>query len=139
MTGPPAGQSSPSASAGGKHMTHDITCVAIVTGAARGIGAATAVRLGEDGFAVAVLDLEESAAKGTVQAIEAGHGRALTVGADVSDAEQVEAAVARVAAERGAPTALVNNAGVTRDTLLFKMTEIDWDVVMDVHLRGLSS
>jgi 3-oxoacyl-[acyl-carrier protein] reductase len=91
-------------------MTHDIARVAVVTGAARGIGAATAVRLGEDGFAVAVLDLEESAAKGTVQAIEAAHGRALTVGADVSDAEQVEAAVARVAAERGAPTALVNNA-----------------------------
>jgi 3-oxoacyl-[acyl-carrier protein] reductase len=110
--------------------------VAIVTGAARGIGAATALRLAQDGFAVGVLDLEESAGKDTVQAIEAAGGRALAVGADVSDAEQVEAAVARVAAELGAPTVLVNNAGVTRDNMLFKMTESDWDTVMNVHLRG---
>ncbi|MHA6794572.1 3-oxoacyl-ACP reductase FabG [Pseudonocardia bannensis] len=110
--------------------------VAIVTGAARGIGAATAERLARDGFAVAVIDLEESAAEGTVEAIEAAGGRGLAVGADVADVEQVEAAVARVAAELGAPTVLVNNAGVTRDNLLFKMTELDWDTVMGVHLRG---
>ena len=110
--------------------------VAIVTGAARGIGAATAVRLAQDGFAVAVLDLDEAAAKGTVEAIEAAGGRALAVGADVSDAEQVEAAVDRVAAELGAPTVLVNNAGVLRDNMLFKMSDSDWDIVMNVHLRG---
>ena len=110
--------------------------VAIVTGAARGIGAATAKRLAEDGFAVAVIDLDEAAAKGTVDAIEAAGGRALAVGADVSDAGQVEAAVERVEQELGAPTVLVNNAGVTRDNLLFKMTELDWDTVMGVHLRG---
>ncbi|MFC5995856.1 3-oxoacyl-ACP reductase FabG [Pseudonocardia hispaniensis] len=110
--------------------------VAIVTGAARGIGAATALRLARDGFAVAVLDLEESAAKGTVEAIEAAGGRGLAVGADVGDAAQVEAAVARVADELGAPVVLINNAGVTRDNLLFKMTEDDWDTVMNVHLRG---
>ncbi|GLW73587.1 3-oxoacyl-ACP reductase [Kitasatospora phosalacinea] len=110
--------------------------VAVVTGAARGIGAATALRLAADGYAVAVVDLEESTAKGTAEAIEAAGGRALAVGADVSDAEQVEAAVERIAAELGAPVVLVNNAGVLRDNLLFKMSESDWDTVMAVHLKG---
>jgi len=110
--------------------------VAIVTGAARGIGAATAQRLAADGFAVAVLDLDEASAKATVDAVEAAGSRGLAVGADVSDAEQVTAAVERIAAELGAPTVLVNNAGVTRDNLLFKMTDSDWDTVMNVHLRG---
>jgi 3-oxoacyl-[acyl-carrier protein] reductase len=117
-------------------MSEGTARVAIVTGAARGIGAATALRLAQDGFAVAVLDLDEAAGKGTVESIEAAGGRALAVGADVSDAEQVEAAVSRIAAEFGAPTVLVNNAGVIRDNMLFKMTDADWDLVMNVHLRG---
>src|SRR5687768_18340016 len=105
----------------GTGMTEGMARVAIVTGGARGIGAATAVRLAQDGFAVTVLDLDEAQAKGTVEAIEAAGGRALAVGADVSDGEQVEAAVNRIAAELGAPTVLVNNAGVLRDNMLFKM------------------
>ncbi|HEY5834470.1 3-oxoacyl-ACP reductase FabG [Streptomyces sp.] len=110
--------------------------VAIVTGAARGIGAATAVRLAAEGRAVAVLDLDESACKDTVETIGAAGGKAVAVGADVSDEAQVEAAVAKVAEELGPPTILVNNAGVLRDNLLFKMSAADWDTVMGVHLRG---
>jgi 3-oxoacyl-[acyl-carrier protein] reductase len=112
------------------------TRVAIVTGAARGIGAATAIRLAQDGFAVAVVDLDEAQAKGTVDAIESAGGRALALGADVSDAEQVQAGVDRIAAELGPPVVLVNNAGVLRDNMLFKMSDSDWDIVMDVHLKG---
>ena len=109
---------------------------AIVTGAARGIGAATAIRLAADGHAVAVLDLDEAACAGTVKAITDAGGRAVAVGVDVSSPEQVDAAVARVADELGTPTILVNNAGIIRDNLIFKMAVEDWDAVMNVHLRG---
>jgi len=109
---------------------------AIVTGAARGIGAAVAKRLAADGMKVAVLDLDESACAATVEAIKTAGGDALAVGCDVADEESVKGAVARVADELGAPTVLVNNAGILRDNLLFKMSADDWDMVMNVHLRG---
>jgi 3-oxoacyl-[acyl-carrier protein] reductase len=110
--------------------------VAIVTGAARGIGAATAVRLAADGLAVGVVDLAEDACADTVKQITSAGGRAIAVGADVAERDAVDSAVARVADELGPPTVLVNNAGILRDNLLFKMTDDDWDAVLAVHLRG---
>jgi len=115
-------------------VTHART--AIVTGAARGIGAAVARRLAADGFAVGVLDLEEASCTGTVEAIRDEGGQAVGVAVDVADAGSVQTAVGRVSDELGAPVVLVNNAGITRDNLLFKMTLDDWDSVIGVHLRG---
>jgi len=109
---------------------------AVVTGAARGIGAAIAKQLAHDGFAVAVLDLDEAACKDTVEAITTAGGTALAVGANVADEASVAAAMERIVAEIGGPTVLVNNAGITRDNLLFKMDVADWDAVLNVHLRG---
>ncbi|MFW6867745.1 3-oxoacyl-ACP reductase FabG [Nocardioides sp. CPCC 206347] len=109
---------------------------AIVTGGARGIGAEICKRLAADGCHVAVVDLDEAACAETVAAVEELGGKAIAVGADVSDEAAVQAAVDRVASDLGAPTVLVNNAGITRDNLLFKMSTVDWDSVMNVHLRG---
>ncbi len=117
-------------------MSEDIQRVAFVTGGAQGIGQATAVKLAQDGAAVAVVDLKEEACAATVERINLAGGKAIAIGADVADFAAVQAAVERTAKELGRLDILVNNAGVTRDNLLFKMTEQDWDTVMGVHLRG---
>jgi 3-oxoacyl-[acyl-carrier protein] reductase len=109
---------------------------AIITGSAQGIGAAVAKRLSKDGFAVAILDLKEDACNFVADEIISAGGSALPIAVDVADEESVAQAVAHVAEGLGAPVVLVNNAGITRDNLLFKMTVDEWDSVMAVHLRG---
>jgi 3-oxoacyl-[acyl-carrier protein] reductase len=111
--------------------------VAVITGAAQGIGFGCATRFAEEGASVAIVDLDESAAAAAAAKLPTGEGRKhIGVGCDVSDSAAVEAGVTRVVEELGGIHVLVNNAGVTRDNLLFKMTEEDWDLVMNVHLRG---
>ncbi|WP_411077586.1 3-oxoacyl-ACP reductase FabG [Streptomyces sp. cmx-10-25] len=110
--------------------------IAVVTGAAQGIGAATAHRLAEEGAAVAVVDLSAERAQGTVDAIEAKGGTARAYGCDVADHEAVEAVFAQIAADFGTLHILVNNAGVTRDGLFFKMPRNDWDTVLAVNLTS---
>ncbi|CAN5268762.1 3-oxoacyl-ACP reductase FabG [soil metagenome] len=109
---------------------------AIVTGAARGIGAAVALRLAADGYRVGVLDLDPDACAPVVERIRSTGAAALALGADVSDEESAAAAVELCAAELGAPVVLVNNAGIIRDDLLFRMPAASWDAVIGVHLRG---
>jgi 3-oxoacyl-[acyl-carrier protein] reductase len=111
--------------------------VAVVTGAARGIGFGTATRFAEEGASVAILDLDEaSAAEAAAKLPLVDGAKAIGIGCDVSSTEAGEAAIERVVAELGGIHILVNNAGVTRDNLLFKMTDDDWDMVINVHLRG---
>ncbi len=111
--------------------------VAIVTGSARGIGAGIARRFAEEGASVAVLDLDESQAAATAADLPVqGDAKAVGIGCNVSDGASVEAGVARVLDELGGVHVLVNNAGITRDNLLFKLSEDDWDSVMNVHLKG---
>jgi 3-oxoacyl-[acyl-carrier protein] reductase len=110
--------------------------VAVVTGAARGIGAAVAALLAAEGASVAVLDRDHAGAEETAAKITSDGHRAIPVVADVSQADQVTGAFERVNQAYGGVHILVNNAGVLRDNLLFKMSEDDWDTVMNVHLKG---
>lgn len=110
--------------------------VAIVTGAARGIGAAVATRLAADGYAVAVVDLDEQSCKSVATTIADNGGTAVGIAADVSDEQSVSDATAAIADQLGGPTILINNAGITRDNVLRKMSVDDWDAVAAVHLRG---
>lgn len=107
--------------------------VAVVTGGGQGIGAATVRRLARDGARLAVLDLDAAAAAAV--AADLPHG-GLGLGCDVTSRAQVRAAVGQVVARFGRIDVLVSNAGVTRDNLLFRMTEQDWDLVLATHLTG---
>ena len=111
--------------------------IAIVTGGARGIGAAIARRLAQDGHDVAVMDLQREACADTVAAIESTGRRSVAVAADVSDEAAVRRGVAEVVDALGAPTVLVNNAGIIRDRTLAKLTLDDWESVINVNLRSV--
>ncbi len=110
--------------------------VAFVTGAGRGIGAATALRMAEEGARVALADVDTETSAQVVREIESLGTEALAVACDVSNADQVQQAIDQAASRFGRLDILVNNAGITRDNLLFKMSEAEWDAVMGVHLKG---
>lgn len=110
--------------------------VAVITGAGRGIGRAEAERLAQDGAKIAALDLSAEACEETVEAVKKAGSEAIAVACDVSSAQQVTAAFQEVYDRLGGVDILVNNAGLLRDNLSFKMSEDDWDKVLDVHLKG---
>jgi 3-oxoacyl-[acyl-carrier protein] reductase len=110
--------------------------VALVTGAARGIGAATALALAEAGARVALVDRDGDGVERTAEAIGRAGSDALAITADVTDAPAIERAVDAVVAEWGRLDVLVNNAGIVRDATLGKITDDDWAATLDVNLRG---
>lgn len=111
--------------------------IALVTGAAKGIGYASAEKFAEEGADIAILDMDADAAVQAADALARKYGvRAAGFGCDVANEAQVDAVFEQVLQDLGGLDILVNNAGVTRDNLLFKMTADDWDTVMNVHLRG---
>lgn len=113
-----------------------INKVALVTGAAAGIGAACAKRLARDGIAIGVLDLDEARCAETVQAIKDARGDAVALAADVSKRDQAFAAVQKLRDTFGPVNVLVNNAGVTDFTPFEEITDELWDFVYAVNVRG---
>jgi 3-oxoacyl-[acyl-carrier protein] reductase len=111
--------------------------IALVTGAGRGIGRATAIKLGAAGAKVAVnYNSSEGPAQETVEAITAAGGEARAIKADVSQADQVEAMVNILVKDWSRIDILVNNAGITRDNLMMRMSQDEWDAVIDTNLRS---
>lgn len=110
--------------------------VAVVTGAARGIGRVIAMTLAEQGADIAVVDISLEAAEAVASEIRSLGRRALAVSGSVDSAQDVESFVTKISSELGRIDILVNNAGITRDTLLLRMKEEDWDAVLNVNLKG---
>ena len=110
--------------------------VALVTGGGRGIGAATALRFAREGAAVVVSDVDEGPAEEVAGKIRAEGGKALGVACDVRDRGQVEAMVQKAVEAFGRLDFLVTCAGIIRDNLIHKMSDDDWDAVIDTHLKG---
>jgi 3-oxoacyl-[acyl-carrier protein] reductase len=111
--------------------------VALVTGASRGIGRAIALALAASGHAVSVnYRAQAEAAQLVVEAIQASGGRAISVRGDVAQREDVETLFRQTTEALGPVTVLVNNAGITRDTLLLRLGEEDWDAVLDTNLKS---
>jgi 3-oxoacyl-[acyl-carrier protein] reductase len=110
--------------------------VAVITGSARGIGAAIARRLAGDGLDIAVLDLDEGQCADTVAAIQGMGRRAAAFGVDVTSEASVAAAAARIAEQMGPPLVLVNNAGVMSSRMAHRMSLAEWELVLNVNLRG---
>ena len=109
---------------------------ALVTGGGRGIGAATAMRFAADGAAVVISDVDLEPAEAVAGQVRSLSSRALAVACDVTDRTAVEALVERALSEYGGLDILVTCAGVLRDNLVHKMTDTDWDLVIDTHLKG---
>ena len=110
--------------------------VALVTGASRGIGSAIALKLASEGAFVIATATSESGASATAEAIVAQGGKGKAVKLDVSRPDEVEALFQAIVAEQGRLDILVNNAGITRDGLLLRMKEEEWDSVLDTNLKG---
>ena len=110
--------------------------VAFVTGAGRGIGAATALRMAEEGARVALADIDTEGCKQVVAQLERQGSEGLVVACNVADKTMVQDAMEQTVSRFGQLDILVNNAGVVRDSLLFKMSDDDWDLVLNVHLKG---
>src|SRR2546427_5615719 len=109
---------------------------ALVTGGGRGIGAATAIRFAAEDAKVVISDLDHDPAEAVAGEIRSQGHRALAVACDVTDRASVEALVDRAVKEYGSLDVLVTCAGILRDNLIHKMTDNDWDLVVDTHLKG---